>query len=295
MKDLDIKDHGGLTALHVASARTEYCTKKLLEAGLDARAATYEDLTPLHFASRAHESNIVGMLVRFLRKQPRGKSSADPDVHLSNENSDGSKIAGIDAQDANGLTPLYYAVRSGRPETVSILLKAGANVRVGGDVFKACSEFEDEDALLKATRHTKLDPLTQKEISADASSTDEENDAKRTPSTGFSSADGRRLEEIVGLLVAYGADASGLGQPKHSSSRGVIGECVRQGKAYTASCLVDQVPHSLWVAQDKSTTYSGILAVSAPAYDPSLARAAPFSSLFEPGNPNNSIFLLFLR
>ncbi|KAH7125069.1 ankyrin repeat-containing domain protein [Dactylonectria estremocensis] len=294
MKNFDVKDHDGVTALHIASTRTEYYTEKLLKAGLDARATTHEDLTPLHLAARAQESNIVGMLVRSLRESSRRKSRADLDTPLSNDNGDRSKIAGIDAQDGNGLTPLYYAIRSGRIETVSILLEAGANVHICGYVFKACSEFEEEDALRNATCHTKLDPLTRREIRVDVSNTHEECYLNKSPSTEFSTGDSRRLEEIVKLLVSYGADTSGLGPSKHSSDRGVIGDCVWQGKAYTASCLVDQVPHSLWVEPGKSAPFSRFLAVSAPAYDPSLAKSERFPPV-EARKPNTYSFSLFLR
>jgi hypothetical protein len=57
----------------------------------------------------------------------------------------------INAKDKSGQTPLYYACRSGRPETVALLLDAGADPRItanrGMTVFGACLEFEEEQEL----------------------------------------------------------------------------------------------------------------------------------------------------
>ncbi|KAJ5704801.1 hypothetical protein N7536_000490 [Penicillium majusculum] len=276
MKNVDTPDHAGVTALHVASTRTEYCTQKLLKAGADPRALTHEGLTPLHLAARAQESNIVGMLVHSLRKLSRRKPRANSDGLLPKEDGDKFRIDGIDAKDVSGVSPLYYAVRSGRPETVMILFEAGANANAGVNLFKACSEFEEENAFRKATCHVNLDPLTQREIRADVSS------------------DTARLEEIVTLLVEFGADTSGLGPTRQPYARGIIGDCIWHGKAYTASCIVDQIPRSLWVEPGKSSPYSTVLPVSAPAYDPTLASSERFPRV-ETGEPNAYNFILFLR
>lgn len=296
MKNVDVPDHAGVTALHVASTRAEYCTKKLLEAGANPRATTHEDLTPLHLAVRAQESNVVGMLLRWLHKLSPRKSQGVGQGPLRPDDASRDKrpIEGIDAKDAKGHTPLYYAVRSGRPETVTILLHAGANVSVGGNLFQACSEFEEENAICNATCHVKLDPLTQREAKVDASSENEAISPFEYPKPKLSTSDTRRLEEIVTLLVSFGVDPSGLRPTERPSSRGIIGDCIWDGKAYTASCLFDRVPHSLWVEPGKSAPYSGSLAINASAYDPSLALSASFPRVME-GTPSPRDFLLFMR
>ncbi|KAJ5982074.1 hypothetical protein N7451_012174, partial [Penicillium sp. IBT 35674x] len=294
MKNIDTPDHAGITALHVASTRTEYCTKKLLKAGASPRAITHEHFTPLHLAARAQESNIVGILVRSLRKSSRQKPRANLEALLPKEDGDKRRIDGIDAKDVSGLSPLYYAVRSGRPETVMILFEAGANVNAGGNLFKACSNFEEENAFRKATCHVNHDPLTQREVKADISSKQAASSSINPLRSELFTSDTARLEEIVTLLVKFGADPSGLGSTRQPYARGIIGDCIWHGKAYTASCIVDRVPRSLWVEPGNSSPYSAVLAVSAPAYDPALASSESFPRV-ETGEQNAYNFILFLR
>ncbi|KAJ5643004.1 uncharacterized protein N7484_005511 [Penicillium longicatenatum] len=294
MKNIDTPDHAGMTALHLASARTEYCTKKLLKAGANPRAITHEYLTPLHLAARAQESNIVGMLVRSLHKLSRQKPHTNSEALLPNEDGDKRRIDGIDAKDVNGLSPFYYAVRSGRPETVMILFEAGANVNAGGNLLKACSDFEEENAFRKATCHVNHDPLTQREVRLDASSKQAVSSSINSLGLELFTSDTARLEEIVTLLVNFGADPFGLGSMGQPYARGIIGDCIWHGKAYTASCIVDRVPRCLWVEPGKSSPYTAILAVSAPAYDPTLASSESFLRV-ETGAQNTYIFFLFLR
>lgn len=253
MKNFDVSDHTGQTALHIAATRSEYCTKKLLDAGSSTLAATHEGLTPLHAAARAQQSNIVGMLVRLLRELSHQKSRIGDDASVQHdeekecdnedndeegENDDVPHIDGIDARDEKGFSSLYYAVRSDRPEAVQILLEAGASINTGGDLFKACSEFEDENASRGATCHVKHDPLTQRKAKDDDLSPYEGTSPLTPAKPKFSVIESSRLEEIVVMLVDYGADVSLL-------KDGLILKCLWRGETYTASCLFDRVPLSL--------------------------------------------------
>ncbi|CAG9982350.1 unnamed protein product [Clonostachys byssicola] len=274
MKDVHAMDATGMTALHVAATRTEYCTLKLLEAGLDPRAITNAGATPLHLAARAEQSNIVGILVRAL------------------EDGQG-QIQGINAKDAAGLTPLYHAVRSGRHETVMILLSAGADPNAGCDLFKACGEFEQENARLTVVNDIYYDPLTLRESEREVSAREARLHSTSFPRAKVSSLDTRRLEEIVKLLIQFGADASRIAK-SDSNSHSVVGDCVWQGKAYTASCLIDNVPTSLWVEEGKIAPYSNFLSISAAAYDPSLAKSDSFPSV-GPDHKRSIHFDLFIK
>lgn len=104
------------------------------KAGADPSAATLEGLTPLHLAARAREPNIIGMLLSELRSR-----YDDRIMHH------------LEAKDELGRTPLHHACRSGRYESVSLLLAAGADPQVqdkaGLTPLGACTEFEDEQAL----------------------------------------------------------------------------------------------------------------------------------------------------
>lgn len=293
MKNVDIPDHAGQTALHIASTRSEYCTKKLLDAVLSPLATTYEGLTPLHFAARAQQSNIVGMLVRSLQKASHPKSRTDTDTSVQNDADARVGIDGINARDEEGLSSLYYAVRSGRPETVKILLEAGANVNTGGDLFQACSEYEDDNAFRAATCHVTHDPLTQRETKEDASDPHEGASPFTSAKPEFSAIETSRLEEIVVSLVDYGVDASQLRPKERSHDGGLIRRYIWHGKAYTASCLFDQVPLSLWAEPSMSAVYTALLATSAPAYDSSVS-----SKYFIPamaGRLSRIEFNLFMR
>ncbi|KAF3018866.1 hypothetical protein E8E14_008009 [Neopestalotiopsis sp. 37M] len=127
--DVDARDRDGASALHLASMMSEYLVKELLAAGADPAGTTLEGLAPLHLAARARQSNVIGMLLSAMA----GRSDK------------------VNAQDQHGRTPLHYACRSGRFESVSLLLAAGADP-TAQDVndrtpLDACTEFEEEQAL----------------------------------------------------------------------------------------------------------------------------------------------------
>lgn len=142
-KNLDAMDHNGITSLHLASTISEFYVDQLLKLGADPTTPSYEGLTALHLAAQARQSNIVGMLVNTIPP----------------EDASGLR-AFVNAQDQNGRTALHHACRSGRPETVAILLDSGADLGIIDHkqctVVDACAEFEDEQELWRGWR--KLTP-----------------------------------------------------------------------------------------------------------------------------------------
>jgi Ankyrin repeats (3 copies) len=136
--NIDAPDANGVRPLHLASMMSEYLVKELLSSGADPAGRTPEGMTPLHLAARARQSNIVGILINALQTTASTTSSS-----LSNLN--------LNARDKTGRWPLHYACRSGRHETVSLLLAAGADVHAQDDqgltVLDACAEFDDEQLL----------------------------------------------------------------------------------------------------------------------------------------------------
>ncbi|KAK7923748.1 ankyrin repeat-containing protein [Apiospora marii] len=137
-KNVNACDHKGVNPLHLASTLSEQLVKQLLAAGADPAGPTLEGLTPLHLAARARESNIVGILLEALETSDHRNVSVQRRCHLN-------------ARDQVGRTPLHYASRSGRHETVSLLLAAGADPALEDDqgrtTLEACTEFEEEQAL----------------------------------------------------------------------------------------------------------------------------------------------------
>lgn len=139
--DINTPDQDGITALHIASMMSQYLVKKLLAAGADPKCTTSDGMTALHLAARARQSNIVGIL-----------TDAIQDGRFQ-ENL-------VNAKDEVARTPLHYACRSGRPETVSYLIAAGADptsLDVDGlSPLDACLEFEEEQSLWVDYRELEL-------------------------------------------------------------------------------------------------------------------------------------------
>jgi ankyrin repeat protein len=59
-------------------------------------------------------------------------------------------VQGVNAKayERDEITPLFYACRSGRPETVALLIEAGADATTGR-LWEACAAFEGEGHLWK--------------------------------------------------------------------------------------------------------------------------------------------------
>ena len=217
VKNIDQRDHLGLTALHLASTVSEYTTKKLLDAGADPTLATLEGLTPLHLAARARDSNVVGLLLSFI---------------------EGPDAMAVNAQDEKGNTPLYYACRSGRPETVQLLLETGADA-FQKKFFLACAAFENEERLWYQIRHETDTMMNQ---SAGGLTIDDVSRPVAIPSNIQQSIsfdtlrNTTRLEEILNMLADRGCDPSGL--TGSGGTTGALDEAADAGHDYTFGCLL---------------------------------------------------------
>ncbi|CAH0041719.1 unnamed protein product [Clonostachys rhizophaga] len=213
VNNVDRTDKYGATPLHRAVTIGEVYTKRLLEAGANPAKATRQGMTPLHLASRSRQSNVVGMLLEALRR--RTPSSTPPvlgvdavvfkltDSYGPSYDQYSQSYLG-DALYAYPTTPLFYACRSGRPETVALLLEAGADIKKG-NVLHACAGFERENEVWqglpeysrgdqKQMRLTVIDetilldpkcPLVLDTLQVDETA---------------------RLEEILDMLVKHGLD-----------------------------------------------------------------------------------------
>ncbi|GKT46777.1 ankyrin-2 [Colletotrichum spaethianum] len=145
-KNMNVRDRDGIAPLHLAVTVSEQYTKKLLDAGADPAIRTNEGLTPLHLASRSRQSNIVGLLLDALHQADGVASNVRSKIATRGywlHNTCSKPVAGVNVADKSGYTPLYYACRSGRPEIVSMLFKAGA-VAQNGNLCAAVVGFEQE-------------------------------------------------------------------------------------------------------------------------------------------------------
>jgi ankyrin repeat protein len=231
-KNINASDYDGITPLHLASTVSEFYVKKLLDAGADPTRPTHEGLTPLHLAVRSRQSNIVGLLLDALQLWNQA-SNLRPNNSANSEAFSISRTTwthgksdqpppGIDALDDGGLTALVYACRSGRPETVALLLQAGANVNIAFPL-EACAQFEEEEDIWSQNWHRwaagqykfgngdgggsgglKLKDLTRPILGSDIN-------YRHTLQSSLNK-NTSRLEEILDMLVNKGADMSHFGK-----------------------------------------------------------------------------------
>ncbi|GIK04382.1 hypothetical protein Aspvir_008464 [Aspergillus viridinutans] len=166
---LQMAGHRGRRPIHEAAATSEYLVAWLIEKGVDLAATTYHGESPLHIAASAKQSNIVGLLLDRYDEQEKAKL--------------------VNQRDRLGCTPLHYACRSGKRETVVLLLDAGADATIadekGETPLHACAEFK---------RYRKCPPDNCSRFAEGVWHFFTDDDETL------------RINEIVGLLRAHGAD-----------------------------------------------------------------------------------------
>ncbi|KAE9375050.1 ankyrin [Stipitochalara longipes BDJ] len=130
--DISAADIDGVTLLHLAALRSEGLLFYLIDEGANPTMVTKKDRNLLHLAARARQANVVEYLC---------------DKHPTM----------INQQDKYGRTPLHDACTSGQPDSVRLLLKAGADIRIIDKTKKtalhACAEFSNELRLWELLAH----------------------------------------------------------------------------------------------------------------------------------------------
>lgn len=130
--DIHAIDNSGHAGIHLAATISDGRLEAIFKPGADPYQLTFDGQTPLHIASRARESNSVGVLCDIYSSE-----AMDMICHV----------------DRTGRTALHYACRSGRVESVKNLLEAGADPNVtdhkGLSPLCACAEFTEENNLWK--------------------------------------------------------------------------------------------------------------------------------------------------
>jgi ankyrin repeat protein len=225
-KNINAIDNHGITPLHLAAAVSAYNVTKLLEAGADPTCSTHKGITPLHLAAWSRQSNIVGVLLEALHLKSHTsdvKSNISVDAYelptpprIWSHKRWSQPPIGIDVLDHRGLTPLAYACRSGRPETVALLLQAGADVNIEATI-KACVQFDNEQELWCKSDKC-FDAATEgindlvNFILKDKSRPSIEASGASGPSNNMQpNTDTARLEEILDMLLENGTDMSHFG------------------------------------------------------------------------------------
>ncbi|KAJ4854858.1 ankyrin repeats (many copies) domain-containing protein [Trichoderma breve] len=284
-KNVNVPDDDGIAPLHLAvSTCGEVYAKKLIEAGANPLVSTHEGLTPLHLAARGRDSNNVGLLLDALRKRQQGL----PDIDITQSGqansstlskmNDRRAVMGVNAKvttDSDAYTPLYYACRSGRPETVSLLLEAGADAKLKG-IFEGCLEFEEECERWKHPRPQQDGGEYQYKAALKL----------RDPYRHIA-----RLEEIVDMLVEHGADISLLVNRPGRHKEGIINTAVEKQRNYTAACLMHALDTSTTEGLDELTKFAQV----ARRHEQEAAfKALTSSALIRPGDKDQSVPLNFV-
>lgn len=119
--NLDSADNFGVTPLHLAYTFSEYQTTRLLQAGADPRNPTHEGLTPPHVSARCRQATFIGILLENAGERVLDVAEGSQPSTLVH------KLVNI--RDCHGRPALYYVCTSGRPESVVLLLDAGASVQ----------------------------------------------------------------------------------------------------------------------------------------------------------------------
>jgi ankyrin repeat protein len=223
-KNLSPRDVNGIQPLHVATAVSEDYVFKLLDAGADVFGTTDEGLTVLHVAARARKPGVIGLVLSRLAGLE-----------------DATFKALINQKSAEGNTALHYACCAGRPESVDLLLDAGADPNLPGKYgytpLRVCADFEVEQ--LRWRRIVEKDDTQEESTKArragsiflDLPPTANYSEECEWRSKAIKlESDSTRLDEILISLVIHGAEQSSLREAFHIA--------VLYKRHYTAECLL---------------------------------------------------------
>ncbi|KAK0712926.1 ankyrin repeat-containing domain protein [Lasiosphaeria miniovina] len=250
-KEIDAMDHEGNRPIHFGATVSESIVAQLIDAGADVSAATKEGLTPLHVAAWARESNTVGLLLAAISTGNYG----DPETIIN-------ATAFSKSRSGGAITPLYYACLSGRPESVTLLLEAGAKVKdFALTLLEACSEFEVEDKRWIPPNDKRWIPLDEDTESGSVQRVLATNvHIKRGinavygyghNSSFLSERNTARLEEILQMLADHGLPIPAPGDSKFNTgviyAHNAINQAISLDSDYAAACLM-----KLQVAKESS-------------------------------------------
>ncbi|KAJ5959558.1 uncharacterized protein N7479_006708 [Penicillium vulpinum] len=229
-KNKSPQDTDGIQPLHIAAAVSEDNVFGLLCSGADMFAVTKEGMTVLHVAARARQPGIVGLVLSRM-------------IDLDDE----TRNTFINQKNVEGDTALHFACCSGRPETVDLLLNAGADPNLPGKdgytPLRACVNFEMEQVRWK--KMGKIEDVKALKTASiwlgirslppakdDSEEGSKESQWRSNSDKGASSS--TRLDEILTSLVLHSKNPSS----DNDSLREAFQEAVSNQRDYTAECLL---------------------------------------------------------
>ncbi|KAL6232821.1 hypothetical protein BDW75DRAFT_216707 [Aspergillus navahoensis] len=231
---LNLADHDGAAPIHFAATISETLVAKLISRGADPTSTTKEGLNLLHIASRARQTNVIGLLLEHYQST--------------------GQLSHVNARCRIERTPLHDACRSGRWETVQLLLRAGADVNAEDSkqkrVLDACAEFATEVKLWQDTGdisnlfHTLQTGgvLREQEVRPHQPTTSKQRTQRVGLSEEHSEHDTVSIGPIVRLLAARGAKLD----PKRRFSNNIMRAAVWSGSAEMAVELERLAQEGVW-------------------------------------------------
>jgi ankyrin repeat protein len=131
----EVMDKEGLTPLHGA-AEVEREAARLIAAGADVNARTFDGWTPLHFAAYAGCLEVVELLLsKGAAVNPEDENGWTPlhsaGVHDSDDVAELLLLRGasVHSMTVDGWTPLHAALENGSEDVAGLLIARGANVK----------------------------------------------------------------------------------------------------------------------------------------------------------------------
>lgn len=199
---LDVTDHSGATALHMAAQLgKDRMAKILIEAGADLNMSDTDGTSPLYMAVIQEDEVIVKDLIDAGADLHIADKNGATALHMSSENSDLIVAqlllkagADCDRRNLHGWTPLHDAVQGGNEDIVRLLMKAGATV-----------DTKDEDGwtpLYLAAQHEQIDimKILLDEGNADINTLDKDGNTPICVAVSYDHL------EVLDFLLKNGAD-----------------------------------------------------------------------------------------
>ncbi|VUC29092.1 unnamed protein product [Clonostachys rosea] len=226
--NVDCGDNDGIRPLHLVCRKDEGEVIALLKAGASPTKPTNGGVTPIHVAARFRKPNIIGLLLEAIEKQS-GKEAVARHLNSSWRPTKARLSEGVPS-------PLHFACRSGLPESVALLLEAGADPNLCADRFHTplyyCTKFEEEERLWAEARSEDSRSPYILDVPFRDPFGIAFNDKSRVLYRGAKHVSD--LEEVLDLLVLHGVSMETNANPFSGLDGAIIAS---EGQDYTTECL----------------------------------------------------------
>ena len=143
--------HDWTPLMHVCYRGDEACLHQLIEAGALVESGSQRDETPMLLAAAAGHAAIVRTLLEQGAQPDASWAMKTPKLPPDSDFDSGDeKVSGLLERTYQlGWTPLMVACQNGHPDTVRVLLQAGANTEPRSPLSKNCMEIAKENGRME--------------------------------------------------------------------------------------------------------------------------------------------------